>query len=225
MSIYSDDIIYKEEFEQINLSNEELVDRIVTLEWTAFDKVENEGGRAGCQDDINTFTIMRKSQYLSWPRELLISFYDDFLEANEKGWNLITEKYGRMMESTAPDRYNAIVDSLPYCSKQKKAIVEQIAAIQVEWMEAFAAEYPGMAGNARTIRSTTDNLYNTSYETYLRGELLTYSDRTLGLYGKWIVSLKQNNMNLAKSIMTNTALLYGYESLEQAENALNHDKI
>ena len=202
------------------ITKEELVDAIVRLEWNAFDKVENEGGRADCQNDWNTFSVMRKSQYLAWPKELLESFYVDFVEANDRNWNLITEKYGRMMESTTPEEYAKIADRFPVCSEQKRAIVDQIAEIQVEWMEAFAKEYPYMAGNARTIRKETDNPWNTSYETYLKGELLTYSDRTLSLYGRWIVSLKQADENLAKQIMTNTALLYGYASLDAAEEAL-----
>ena len=202
------------------ITKEELVDAIVKLEWNAFDKVENEGGRADCQNDWNTFSVMRKSQYLTWPKELLESFYVDFVEANDRNWNLITEKYGRMMESTTPEEYAKIADRFPVCSEQKRAIVDQIAEIQVEWMEAFAKEYPYMAGNARTIRKETDNPWNTSYETYLKGELLTYSDRTLSLYGRWIVSLKQAEENLAKQIMTNTALLYGYASLDAAEEAL-----
>ena len=40
------------------------------------------------------------------------------------------------------------------------------------------------------------------------------------MYGQWIVALNQENQNLAKMIMTNTALLYGYTSLEAAEDAL-----
>ncbi|MDO5155414.1 MAG: DUF4125 family protein [Eubacteriales bacterium] len=206
-------------------TKEELVNRIIAMEWAAFDKVDNLGGRAGCQDDESTFSIMRKSQYLTWTEELLTSFYMDFVEANNKGWNLITEKYGRMMESTAPEEYFKLKEHFPVCSEQKRAIVNQIAEIQVEWMEEFAKEYPCMAGNARTIRSETDHLYNTSYETYLKGELLTYSDRTLGLYGQWIVSLHQNNQNLAELIMTNTALLYGYESLQAAESAMQKAEI
>lgn len=202
------------------MEKDELVAAIVELEWKAFDKVENAGGRADCQNDWNTFSLMRKSQYLAWPEDLLASFYEDFLEANTKGWNLITEKYGRMMESTVPEEYEAIKEQLPPCSDKKRAIVNQIAEIQVDWMEDFAKEYPKMAGNARSIRSLTDTPFNTSYETYLKGELMTYSDRTLGLYGKWIVRLKQQNENLAKSIMNNTALLYGYKSLEAAEHAL-----
>lgn len=202
------------------MNKDELVNEIVKLEWNAFDKVENRGGRAECQDDWNTFSLMRKSQYLAWPEQLLESFYDDFLEANSRGWNLITEKYGRMMESTVPEEYGAIKEQFPPCSEKKRAISYQIAEIQVQWMEDFAKEYPNMAMNARSIRSSEDTPWNTSYETYLKGELLTYSDRTLGLYGNWIVELEKNKENLAKMIMTNTALLYGYESLEAAEAAL-----
>lgn len=208
------------EMEQQTVTKEELVEAIVRLEWQAFDKVENEGGRADCQNDWNTFSVMRKSQYLAWTRELLESFYVDFVEANQRNWNLITEKYGRMMESTSPEEYEKIAAQLPECSEQKRAIVEQIAEIQVEWMEEFAKEYPYMAGNARTIRKETDNPFNTSYETYLKGELMTYSDRTLSMYGRWIVELKKKDDNLAKRIMTNTALLYGYTSLEAAEKSL-----
>ena len=202
------------------MAKEELIETIVKLEWDAFDKVDNLGGRADCQDDWNTFSIMRKSQYLTWPEDLIASFIMDFKEANEKGWNLITEKYGRMMESTSPAEYDAIKEQLPECSEKKRAIVDQIVQIQVEWMEEFAKEYPYMAGNSRSIHASEDTPYNTSYETYLRGELLTYSNRTLGMYGQWIVTLKQVEKNLAKMIMTNTALLYGYGSLEAAETAL-----
>lgn len=202
------------------MSKEELVETMVKMEWDAFDKVENKGGRADCQNDWNTFSLMRKSQYLAWPEQLLSSFLVDFREANERGWNLITEKYGRMMEYTVPEEYAAIEASLPACSPRKRAIVDQIAEIQVGWMEEFAAEYPHMAANARSIHSTEDSPYSTSYETYLKGELLTYSDRTLAMYGNWIVELNRSNGNLARIIMENTAKLYGYASLDAAENAL-----
>ena len=86
----------------------DIVEKIVELEWKQFDKVKNEGGRASCQDDYATFSIMRKSQYLTWPDELLESFYSDLLLAENKGWNLIMEKYARMMESTAPEKYEEL---------------------------------------------------------------------------------------------------------------------
>lgn len=197
-----------------------LINELVTLEWEAFDKVENEGGRADCQDDWNTFSIMRKSQYLTWDEQMLKSYISDFRHANDWGWNLITEKYGRMMESTAPDRYAGIKDSLPELSEMKKEIREEIIKIQVDWMEEFAQKYPKAAGNARSIHTSEDTPFNTSYETYLRGELSTYSDQTLDLYGRFITRLCRENKNLAEMTMENTALLYGYSSLEDLESKL-----
>lgn len=197
-----------------------LVNELVSLEWEAFDKVENEGGRADCQDDWNTFSIMRKSQYYTWTEEMLKSYITDFHRANDRGWNLIMEKYGRMMESTAPERFMQIKDSFPEIPEVKKEIIEEIVKIQVEWMEEFAAEYPKAAGNARSIHTAEDTLFNTSYETYLRGELSTYSDTTLDLYGRFVAQLCRENKNLAKMIMANTAFLYGYSSLEELEEKL-----
>lgn len=197
-----------------------LINELISLEWEAFDKVENEGGRADCQDDWNTFSIMRKSQYYTWTEEMLKSYIGDFHRANDRGWNLITEKYGRMMESTAPQRYAQIKDSFPEIPEVKKEIIEEIVKIQVEWMEDFAKEYPKSAGNARSIHTSEDTPFNTSYETYLRGELSTYSDETLDLYGRFIAGLCRKNKNLAKMTMENTAFLYGYTSLEDLEEKL-----
>ena len=203
-----------------NNTKEELVNYMVSLEWQAFDEVQNQGGRADCQDDWGTFSIMRKSQYLAWPKELIIRFIQDFRNANAKHWNLITEKYGRMMKTTDPISYAEICDKLPLLTPARESIIEQIVKIQVSWMEQFAEEYPHMASNSRSIRTSEDSPFNTSYETYLRGELSTYSHETLKMYGSFVVDLARSGENLAKMIMTNTALLYGYESLEHAEESL-----
>ena len=200
--------------------NIELVEAIVEMEWKQFDKVKNEGGRADCQDNFPTFSIMRKSQYLTWTEELLKSFYEDLNLADKNGWNLIMEKYARMMQSTNPERYREFEKDLPVLSDKRIAIQEEIIKIQVSWMETFANDYPLMAGNARSIRSEEDHAYNTSYETYLRGEISTYSEKTFLLYSGFIVSLLKEERNLAKEIMEQTAKLYGYESLEDAEKKL-----
>ena len=212
---------YIGEILNMNTNNKEyLVERLVKLEWQNFDKVKNEGGRADCQDDWGTFSIMRTSQYMTWSEEMLLSYIHDFEEAMAKGWNLITEKYGRMMESTAPVKFDEIKEQFPYLADEKKAIIDEIVKIQVAWMEEFASKYPYMAGNSRVIHTYEDTPFSTSFETYLRGEMRTYSDRTLDLYGRFIVSYLQEGKNLTKDIMTNTALLYGYESLEKAEELL-----
>lgn len=203
------------------MKTNDLVDEIVRLEWEAFDKVQNEGGRADCQEDWNTFQIMRKSQYLTWDEDMLIQFKNDFILANNRGWNMITEKYARMMESTAKEQYDALKDKLPVISDEKKRIMEEIIAIQVRWMEEFSGRYPKLAGNARSIHTAEDNAFNTSYETYLRGELGTYSDEMLDKYGRFVAKLLSEQKNLSELTMRNTVLLYGYHSLADAEERLS----
>ena len=201
-------------------SNEELVEKIAKLEFEAFDKVKNEGGRADCQNDWATFSIMRKSQYLTWNRNMLLQYYYDFYREYRRGHNLIEEKYGRMMESTAPDEYEKIKNYFPTLTPEKKAIIEEIVRLQVGWMEEFAAQYPHLADNARSVHTAEDSLYNTSYETYLRGEISTYSDKMLELYGRFVVEYAMAGRNLAYDIMSNSVHLYGYENLEAAERFL-----
>lgn len=200
--------------------NMDIIQKIVELEWKQFDKVKNEGGRADCQDNFETFDIMRRSQYMTWNEELLLSYYNDLVAAENKGWNLITEKYARMMKSTAPEKYAELEVNLPVLSDERIAIQEEIIKIQVAWMEELAKAFPKMAGNARIIHTYEDTPYNTSYETYLRGELGTYSETTFILYGRFITGLLQEGKNLAFETMNNTAKLYGYKSLEDAEEKL-----
>ena len=204
------------------MTRDQLIESIVAHEWKQFDAVKNEGGRADCQDNWNTFSIMRKSQYMTWEDELLKSYLMDLLNAEAVGWNMITEKYGRMMKSTAPEEYERMKDSFPARTEEHEKIAEAIIEIQVGWMEEFAAKYPNMAGNARIIHTSEDGPYNTSYETYLRGELGTYSDDTLYLYGRFVVGLKRQGLNLAYMTMNNTAKLYGYRDVKDAEEKLSY---
>ena len=203
------------------LDHDELVDEIVRIEWDCFDKVHNEGGRAYCQDDWTTFNIMRKSQYLTWDDQMLHSLLNDFNAAVKRGWNMITEKYGRMEESTAPEEWERIKDSFPPIDDEQKKIIESIVAIQVGMMEEFAAKYPYSASNARIIHTFEDTAEDTSYETYLRGEISTYSPQTLVLYGRFVAALASQGRNLAHMIIENTALMYGYRSLDHMEESLS----
>ncbi len=200
---------------------DELSMKIAKAEFDAFDKVVNEGGRAYCQDDWRTFSIMRRSQYMTWNKTMLLQYLYDFEREMRLGHNLITEKYGRMMEHTAPERYAEIKDNFPVLSDEKKSIIEQIVAIQVGWMEEFASKYPAMGERARRIRTSDDSAYDTSYETYLRGELGTYSDKMLELYARFIVGLSGEGRNLAYETMQNTAVLYGYKTIEDAEKFMS----
>lgn len=196
-------------------TDEELVNMVVKLEFEAFDKVQNEGGRASCQNNWPTFYVMRKSQYLTWSRTMLLQYYYDFDREYRRGHNLITEKYGRMMESTAPEKYEEIKEHFPEISEQKKAVINQIVSVQMGMAEEFAAEYPAVAGNARELHTYEDNYMNTSMETYLRGEISTYSDKMLQLYGQYVVKYVTEGRRIAQEIIENTAKMYGYKSLEE----------
>ncbi|MDE7205125.1 MAG: DUF4125 family protein [Lachnospiraceae bacterium] len=192
---------------------------IAKAEFEAFDKVQNEGGRASCQNNWPTFKVMRMSQYMTWTEDMLLQYLYEFKTNYAKGRNMIEEKYARMMESTAPFEYAVFADQLPPVSEEKKAVMEQVIGLQVKWMEEFAAEYPNLADDARRIHTSEDLAYDTSYETYLRGELGTYSDRMLEMYGRYIVAHAQEGRNVAREIMENTVRFYGYQDLEAASIA------
>ncbi len=192
---------------------------IAKAEFEAFDKVQNEGGRASCQNNWQTFKVMRMSQYMTWTEDMLLQYLYEFKTNFAEGRNMIEEKYARMMESTAPLEYAGFADRLPPVSEEKRAIMEQVIGLQVRWMEEFAASYPNLADDARRIHTSEDLPYETSYETYLRGELGTYSDRMLEMYGRYIVAHAQAGKNVAREIMENTVRFYGYQDLETANIA------
>ena len=215
LDAHSEELAYKASLAA--RTDQELVEEIARLEFEAFDKVRNEGGRASCQNDWRTFSIMRKSQYLTWNRLMLMQYLYDFHREYHRGHNLIEEKYGRMMESTAPEKYEEIKNNFPPLPEDKKRIIEQICSMQVSWMEEFAGQYPALADNARSIHTREDNPFNTSYETYLRGELGTYSDKMLELYGRYVVEYARLGKNPARDIMENSAKMYGYKDIDEAE--------
>lgn len=221
LDAHSEELVYKASLAA--KSREELAAEIAGLEFEAFDKVENEGGRASCQNDWSTFSIMRKSQYLTWDRTMLLQYLYDFHREYSRGHNLIEEKYGRMMESTAPEKYEEIKDHFPKLSQEKKAIIEQIVKLQVGWMEEFAKDYPALAGNARHIHTWEDESFDTSYETYLRGELGTYSDKMLELYGRYVVGYARRGGNIARDIMEKNVKMYGYSGLDEAEEKTSRE--
>ena len=217
---YGEETFLELHVERILEAKEEMnpiIEQIVEMEWEMFQNVRNTGGRAACQDDFETFDVMRKSQFLIWDLPLLESYWQDLQEGKAQGRNLVMEKYAYMMESTAPKEYEAIATGLPKISEEKQAMVEQIVAIQVGWREEFAEKYPHLSVQARIIHTSEDTLYDISFETYLRGELKTYSMQTLVLYGRRIVAFVQEQKNMTEEIMRYTTAFYGYKTLEDAE--------
>lgn len=197
-----------------------LAEEVARVEFRAFDAVNNVGGRAECQNNWPTFRIMRMSQYLTWTKEMLVQYITDFEGVIAEGRNMITEKYGYMMETTAPEEFKRIRDKLPPVPENKKALVRELTRIETGWMEEFAAKYPRLSQNARLIHTSDDWGWDTSSETYQRGELYSYSDKMLLMYGRFVAALVREGINLTIRIMENTVKMYGYGSLEEAEEKM-----
>ena len=170
---------------------EKLVEKIIEVEWQQFQLVKNEGGRAACQDDWTTFQIMRESQFINWPLEILESYAKDLMVAMDKNWNLVFEKYARMMKSTVPEKYKEVEAILPPISEERVKRMEKTIAIQTKWLEDFAVEYPNLMEAARYVHTSEDTEYETSSETYLRGELASYSEETEKMYWNLLRNYRQ----------------------------------
>ena len=193
---------------------------IVREEWQQFQGVNNEGDRAACQGNWPTFHQMRLSQFLTWPHDAKISYLADLQQAAQQGRNLLTEKYARMMQSTDPDYYRTNLEPyLPTLSTARIEQQERIIATQVAWAQDFANCYPRLGAAMRTLRTSDDTKDSTSFETYLRGELSTYSQRTLDLYDLMVRDYAQAGENITALTVRNTVLLGGFVSLDEAEEA------
>ena len=175
------------------MTKQEKIEKLIQMEWEDFQKVNNEGGRASCQDDPETFFIMRRSHFAPWTEELIDCVQADMDRAHEQGRNLVMEKYAWMMASTAPEQFK----------KLHHFLID-----------------PTASGN-RLLYSSEDTPYDTSFQTYLLGELRTYSDSTLHTYWQFINELKKEGKSLALLTMEAEVKAYGYEGLDAAEKALS----
>ena len=196
------------------MEKEKLINEILEKEWNYFSNLNNIGGRADCQDNREDFIIMRKAQWLTFNEETLLSYLEDLNSKN----NPLFQKYGQMMKYNSPKEYEKIKNLLEQPSSQKLDLVEKIMEIYMKWEEEFFKAYPIFSSMGRPLYSKQDDDEDTSIETYLRGELLSYSEKTLVLYLKYILEMKNKNINLAVKNMDNLASMQGFENSQDVEN-------
>ena len=194
--------------------------QIVEIEWKMFQDVPNIGGKASCQEDPKTFEINRVSQFMNWSEAALESYLGDLTEAEKSGRNLLTEKYARMMELTSPVEYALIQHLIPPLDPEVSPLIDQIVDIVLEWEQALAGKYPYILRRARPLRSSEDSSFATSLETYLRGELATYSPGTLRLYHEHLLKQKLDNVNGSEVTLSYMIKRYGFNSLAEANERL-----
>lgn len=200
------------------MGHREVEKLIVEKEWEMFQKVKGLEGRAQCQDERETFVIMRLSQFESWPPEVVESYLGDLEKAEACGRNLVMEKYTYMMEETDPEYFASIRELLPQISEKVKAMAETITEQYLRWEKEVDILYPNVRKHGRpTAGISADG--TASLKNYLRCELMTCSEQTLRLLLAKIT--EEPHKNLYMKSMEKLVRAYGYESLEAAETALS----
>lgn len=201
-------------------NNEELIVEIIENEWEMFHKTSNYGGVAPCQEDRKTFNINRFAQAASWSKTTLESYLRDIMEAKKNSRNLMAEKYARMMKSTWPEEYKKIEYLLPPLDQDISSLVEKIIMIVLGWEEELQDKYPNIIKQGRPLYSSEDTRNVTSLETYLRGELSTYSLKTLNLYFENVFSLQSEKINGSEVTLEYMMKSYGFKSANEANEKL-----
>ena len=195
------------------MEKEKIIEKILEKEWKYFSNLNNIGGRADCQDNREDFIIMRKSQWETFNEETLLSYLEDLNSKN----NPLFQKYAQMMKYNSPEEYKKIKDILEKASDEKTDLVNKIMFIYMEWEKEFFERYPIFSSMGRPLYSSEDDNIETSIETYLRGELLSYSEKTLKLYLNYVIDNKEKNINLAIKNMDNLARMQGFNDSDDVE--------
>ncbi len=197
------------------------VENILKIEFDMMQNTQNIGGRASCQDDWETFYIMRGSQYASW-RDDMLEFWEDFVtKCHEQGRNMVTEKYAKMMRFTDPLYYDMNLKPFLHETPQESfPLIDEIVTAMVKWELEFAEKYPKISGTGRPITSDQDKYGFTSLETYARGELETYPVELLKMYADYVKELQADGKSLSMINQGIMVKMYGYETIEEAEARL-----
>ena len=197
--------------------NDELILQILDLEWQMFYATQNIGGKASCQNNRPTFEIMRRSQFGAWNEQTLSSYLEDLQKAEAAGDNLLAYKYAYMIEITSPSEYQNIKNLLPSISREKMELIERIIAINMEWYDEYARMYPKLSKKGRKRNAGDDFLSTPSVETYMMGELKTYSEKTLELLLEHFMHSKEVERNLFAHIVDLEMRQYGFKDIDEAE--------
>ena len=199
---------------------EELIKEIIDREWEMFSVLKNTGGVAECQNNKPEFIIMRSGQWDNLPDKILESYKQDLIEAKELGRNLLEEKYIRMMEYSAPSEFEEVKHLLPNISNGSLTLIKQIEKIYLDWGDEFESKFPKFSKLCRPLRSSGDIPERASVQTYLIGELSSYSTHTVLFYFDYIKQCVKEGKNLIYITHTDVVKQKGFNSVEEVETGL-----
>ena len=202
------------------MSREELIKEIIDREREMFSVLKNTGGIAECQNNKPEFLIMRSGQWDNLPDKILESYKQDLIDAKEFGRNLLEEKYIRMMEYSAPSEFEGVKHLLPDISNGSLTLIKQIEKIYLNWGDEFESKFPKFSKLCRPLRSSGDIPERASVQTYLIGELSSYSTRTVLFYYDYVKQCVEKGINLIYVTHTDVVKKKGFNSIEEVESAL-----
>jgi hypothetical protein len=187
-----------------------LIDEILELELAMFLSVPSRGP-APCREHPDSFRLMRRAQFESWSHTTLQHYLNDLKAARQRNDNLMTLKYARM-ENLVP-----LLNDSP--------LINRMVEIQAEWHRDVSNKYPYFSRTSRPVDDLSDQPGAVSFSTYLRGELETYSNRTLASLYDDMQKVKDRGGNMAEDIFDRIVRTMGFDSLDEAEQILRakHD--
>jgi len=183
----------------------EITEQILEVELAMFISVPT-AHRYSCQEDPESFKLHRRAQFAAWSIPTLESYLMDLLRARDTDCNLVALKYALMDDLVPRENFSPCINL--------------IVDLALEGQRRFIADFPCLMRGGRPLSKEEDVPGLTSFETYLRGELETYSERTLELLYGDILALQESGSNLSEATYRNLAGQLGFESLESLEETL-----
>ncbi len=195
------------------MEKEKLITQILEIELEMFVSVRSRYPVA-CQEDPEGFRVMRSAQFVAWSEETLQSYLSDLKNAVDDGRNLMTLKYARMENLIPPLHENPQIDNM----------LNEIVGVQMAWQKEMFAKYPVLMSRGRPLTDTEKQAADTSFKTYLRCELETYSLMTLTHHFRDIMVKRSQEKNMTEEIYVHMVSGLGYSDLEEAEAAAGKSK-
>lgn len=186
-----------------------IIEQILELELAMFLSVPT-AHRYRCQEDPESFKLHRQAQFAAWSAPTLESYLIDLQRAKAAERNLLAIKYARMDNLLPRENFSPAIDT--------------IVPLALQGQKAFITRHPYLMQGGRPLAKEQDAPGQTSFETYLRGELETYSDKTLDLLHGDMLALQESGSSLSEATYRHLAKQWGFDSLETLEQTLR-DKI
>jgi len=200
------------------MDTQQIIDAIIALEWKMLISVTALDDPFGCREDPVTFQIMRRAQHLIWSVDTLEGYLADLKTAEGQRVNMIAERYAHMMKVTHPDEYEQLKAKLRPVAPEAYTLVERLMEVFSVYGNQVDKAFPCVRASGRP--STEDGSW-TSVETYLQGELLTYSVNTLRLCSRDALLARDKGINLSELNLRYIAAFYGFSSLEEMERKIS----